>query len=128
MSELELAMVTLVIPDYDQAIDHYCGELGFTLVEDRQLAPDKRWVVVAPGPGARLLLALANGSEQAAAIGKQTGGRVGFFLHTTDFETTIRSLSGARVTFLESPRDEHYGRVVVFADRNGNRWDLIEPR
>jgi catechol 2,3-dioxygenase-like lactoylglutathione lyase family enzyme len=124
--ELTLAMVALVVPDYDDAISHYCGTLGFKLIENSDLSPEKRWVVVSPGSGARLLLAKANGNEQAAAIGRHAGGRVGLFLHTSDFVGTFARYRANGVTFLEEPREEPYGRVVVFADKYGNKWDLIE--
>ena len=126
MSDLSLAMVTLVVPDYDEAIAHYTGALGFKLVQDTELSAEKRWVVVDPGNGAKLLLAKARGAEQAAVIGRQAGGRVGFFLETTDFED-IFSRYAAGVRFLEVPRTEPYGRVAVFADLYGNKWDLIGP-
>jgi len=127
VSGLELAMVALVVPDYDEAIAHYCGDLGFTLVENTELSPSKRWVVVAPGAGARLLLAKAASDEQAAAIGKNAGGRVGLFLHTDAFDAVYARYADAGVVFLHEQRHESYGRVAVFADRYGNKWDLIEP-
>lgn len=126
--ELALVMVALVVPDYDDAISYYCGTLGFKLIENSVLSPEKRWVVVSPGSGASLLLAKANGDEQAAAIGRHAGGRVGLFLHTSDFAGTFARYRANGVTFLEEPRDELYGRVVVFADKYGNKWDLIELR
>jgi uncharacterized glyoxalase superfamily protein PhnB len=120
-------MVTLVVDDYDQAIDYYCGALGFSLIEDTSLSDVKRWVVVSPGPGGgMLLLAKAATEAQRTAIGNQTGGRVGFFLHTSTFDTLYQQLSEAGVDFTESVRHETYGRVVVFRDRYGNLWDLIE--
>lgn len=127
MSDLTLAMIALVVPDYDEAIAHYCGALGFRLIEDTPLSVDKRWVVVDPGKGARLLLAKAKGADQEAAVGRHAGGRVGLFLHTSDFEATVARFSVAGVSLLEAPRVEPYGRVVVFADLYGNKWDLIEP-
>jgi catechol 2,3-dioxygenase-like lactoylglutathione lyase family enzyme len=120
-------MVTLVVDDYDPAIAYYCDVLGFTLLEDTVLSDVKRWVVVSPGPGGgSLLLAKATNEAQRAAIGNQTGGRVGFFLHTTDFDAYYRALTEAAVDFTEAVRHEAYGRVVVFRDRYGNLWDLIE--
>ncbi|MBY0518908.1 MAG: VOC family protein [Sphingomonas sp.] len=119
-------MVTIIVPDYDQAIDYFTRWLGFALVEDSPV-DGKRWVVVSPGGGAKLLLARAADVDQAATIGRQAGGRVGFFLHTDDFEETFATYQAAGVTFVDSPRVEPYGRVVVFADVFGNRWDLIEP-
>lgn len=119
-------MVAVVVPDYDQAIDYFTRCLGFALVEDSPV-DGKRWVVVSPGGGAKLLLAQAADADQAAAIGRQAGGRVGFFLHTDDFDATFAAYQAAGVAFTERPRVESYGRVAVFADVFGNRWDLIEP-
>lgn len=123
-----LSAVTLLVPDYDAAIAFYVSILGFDLVEDTQLGEGKRWVLVSPsGGGTRLLLAKADGPEQQAAIGSQTGGRVSFFLQTDDFARDHAALSEAGVEFLESPRHEPYGSVAVFRDPFGNKWDLIEP-
>jgi len=124
-----LAMVTLVVAAYDEAIAFYCGRLGFSLIEDTDLGGGKRWVVVAPegGRGARLLLAEARRGEQQAAIGRQAGGRVGFFLETDDFARDFAAFTAAGVKFLEAPRREDYGTVAVFEDFYGNKWDLIEP-
>jgi len=122
--------VTLVVPDYDTAISFYTYPLKFTLLQDIDLGSGKRWVRVAP-PGsesASLLLAKADGSVQAAAIGNQTGGRVGFFLETDDFERDHKAMAGAGVQFEEMPRHEPYGTVAVWRDPFGNRWDLIEFR
>lgn len=125
---MELALVTLLVKDYDEAVAYYCGVLGFRLIEDAPLTAEKRWIVVAPpGGGARLLLAKAVGAEQCAAVGRQAGGRVGFFLHTEDFAETCARFADKGVHFCEAPRTEVYGKVVVFADLYGNRWDLIEP-
>jgi catechol 2,3-dioxygenase-like lactoylglutathione lyase family enzyme len=125
-----LVHVALVVPDYDEAIEHYRSAFGFEPVEDRAMGGSKRWVLVAPpgGRGAALLLARAANEAQASRIGNQTGGRVFLFLHTDDFEASLeRALAhGAQAT--ESPRDEAYGRVIVLLDRYGNKWDLIEPR
>lgn len=124
-----LAMVTLVVADCDEAIAFYCGRLGFALIEDTDLGGGKRWVVVAlDGGGARLLLAEARGAEQQAAIGRQAGGRVGFFLETGDFDRDFAAFTARGVRFLEAPRRESYGTVAVFEDVYGNRWDLIEPK
>jgi len=121
--------VTLLVPDYDAGISFYVDALGFELLEDTQLAPDKRWVRVAP-PEAEtaLLLAKAVTPEQVAAIGNQTGGRVGFFLETDNFERDHTAMKKRGVTFLETPRHEAYGTVAVFKDPFGNQWDLIEPK
>jgi len=125
----QLSTVALVVADYDDAIAHYCGDLGFDLVEDRDLGGGKRWVLVAPpgSVGTALLLARADGPDQEAAIGNQTGGRVGFFLQTDDFWRDHARYHAAGIAFAEEPRVEEYGTVVVFVDRYGNRWDLIEP-
>lgn len=124
-----LVNVALVVPDYDEAIAFYRDALGFELLEDRPMAPGKRWVRMAPpgGAGAALVLARAGNAEQASRIGNQTGGRVFLFLHTETFDATLARLQahGGRPT--EAVRHEAYGRVVVFADRYGNLWDLIEP-
>lgn len=129
MSEaMRLHGVTIVVDDYDTAITHYVEDLGFSLVEDSDLGSGKRWVMVSPGSGANLLLAKATTPEQRAAIGNQTGGRVGFFLHTTDFAGVHARLLARGVRMTEQPRSEEYGTVVVFQDKYGNLWDLIEPR
>ncbi len=121
-----LAAVTLVVPDYDAAITFYVGKLGFGLLEDTPLANGKRWVKVMPqGAQTALLLAKASDAEQSAVIGNQTGGRVAFFLRTDDFDKEFARMSANGVKFLEIPRTETYGKVVVFADPFGNRWDLI---
>ena len=125
-----VVQVAIVVRDYDEALDWYTGVLGFEVVEDTPLSPGKRWVVVAPGEGggARLLLARASGPAQEARIGDQTGGRVFLFLHTDDFDRDHAAWTARGVRFVEGPRDEEYGRVAVFEDLYGNRWDLIEPR
>ena len=124
-----IALVTLVVPDYDDGIGFYRDQLGFDLVEDTPLPDGKRWVVVRPrgGEGTGLLLAEAADEAQSAAIGRQTGGRVGFFLHTDDFGRDRAAFLAAGVRFLEEPRKEAYGTVAVFEDIFGNRWDLLEP-
>jgi catechol 2,3-dioxygenase-like lactoylglutathione lyase family enzyme len=127
-----IALVTLVVDDYDAAIRHYTEALGFRLAEDTARPDGSRWVVVEPGTGAQgggtaLLLARAKGEEQRARVGDQTGGRVGFFLHTDDFARDHARMTAAGVTFLEEPRHEPYGTVAVFQDLYGNRWDLLQP-
>lgn len=124
-----LAMITLVVRDYDEAIDFYTRVMRFRLVEDTTLSATKRWVVVAPGngEGALLLLAKAASPEQQAAVGRQTGGRVFLFLHTGDFDGDLDHLRSMNVRFAEeAPREEPYGRVIVLHDLYGNKWDLIE--
>ena len=125
-----IAMATLVVRDYDEAIGWYRDALGFALLEDTDRGDGKRWVRMAPtgDAGFSLLLARAATPTQAAAIGDQHGGRVGFFLHTDDFARDHARLAAAGARFEEAPRHEAYGSVVVFRDLYGNRWDLIEPR
>jgi catechol 2,3-dioxygenase-like lactoylglutathione lyase family enzyme len=124
---LTLGMITIVVDSYDAAISHYVNELGFTLIEDTVLTPEKRWVVVAPGTeGAKILLAQASTQEQIRAIGNSTGGRVGFFMYTTNFNETYKLYKSYGVEFTETPRQESFGQVVVFKDKYGNKWDLIE--
>ena len=122
-----LGMIAIVVDDYDQAISHYVNDLGFTLIEDKEMTPEKRWVVVAPSSdGARILLAKAANDIQKAAIGNSTGGRVAFFMYTTNFNETYNAYKSRGIEFIESPRQETYGQVVVFKDKYGNKWDLIE--
>ena len=124
----QLALTTLVVPDYDAGIAFFVGALGFDLIEDTDMGEGKRWVVVGGKGGGRLLLARAANTAQAAAIGNQAGGRVAFFAHTGDFTGSHARLVEAGVTFHEEPRHESYGTVAVFSDPFGNRWDLIEPK
>jgi catechol 2,3-dioxygenase-like lactoylglutathione lyase family enzyme len=129
---VHLSLVAIVVKEYAPAIDFFVGTLGFDLVEDSpSLTNDgrpKRWVVVRP-PGATtgLLLAQADGDDQAAVVGKQAAGRVGFFLHVEDFGDAYQRMSSAGVQFVRPPRSEPYGRVAVFLDIAGNSWDLIGP-
>ncbi|PJJ47867.1 VOC family protein [Hymenobacter chitinivorans] len=124
---MQLGSIALLVPDYDEALGYYVGVLGFTLLEDTDLGQGKRWVRIAP-PGAEtgLLLAQAQGEAQTGAIGNQSGGRVFLFLHTTDFWADYHRLQARGVQFLEEPRPETYGHVVVFRDVYGNKWDLLE--
>lgn len=123
-----VALVTLVVDDYDEAIRFYTEALGFRLVEDVPRPDGSRWAVVAAGDqGSALLLARAKGDGQRARVGDQTGGRVGFFLYTDDFAGDHARMLAAGVTFLEEPRHESYGSVAVFQDLYGNRWDLLQP-
>jgi catechol 2,3-dioxygenase-like lactoylglutathione lyase family enzyme len=130
---MQIDLVTIVVDDYERAIDFFTGALGFDLAEDSpSLTNDgrpKRWVVVRP-PGGQtgILLARADGDRQAAAVGDQVAGRVGFFLRVDDFASAYEHMTGAGVEFVTSPRDEPYGRVAVFLDIAGNRWDLLGPR
>jgi len=125
-----LAHIAIVVRDYDEAIDWYTRVLGFELIEDSPREPGKRWVVVGmPGSrGTSLLLAKAANAEQISRVGNQTGGRVFLFLHTDDFQRDYTAYSAQGVKFIEQPRYEAYGTVVVFEDIYGNRWDLIERK
>jgi catechol 2,3-dioxygenase-like lactoylglutathione lyase family enzyme len=129
---VHLSLVAIVVREYDPAIEFFTGTLGFDLVEDSpSLTNDgreKRWVVVRP-PGAAtgLLLARADGDDQAAVVGTQFAGRVGLFLHVEDFEATYQRLAAAGVEFTRPPCTEPYGRVAVFLDIAGNKWDLLGP-
>jgi catechol 2,3-dioxygenase-like lactoylglutathione lyase family enzyme len=124
---------TIIVDDYDRAIEFFTGALGFELAEDSPAVTTgggraKRWVVVRP-PGARtgVLLAQADGPRQAEAVGSQAAGRVGFFLRVDDFDAACKRMTAAGVEFATAPRDEPYGRVAVFLDIAGNRWDLLGP-
>lgn len=121
-----LGAVTFLVRDYDEAISWFTQSLGFLILEDVSLGDGKRWVLVGPEHGTPLLLAKADGPEQIAAIGRQTGGRVGFFLHTDDFERDHARMVAAGVRFREEPRSESYGTVAVFEDLYGSPWDLIQ--
>lgn len=132
LARVHLSLVAIVVTDYDPAIEFFVGTLGFELVEDSPAVTNagqpKRWVVVRP-PGAQtgLLLARADGDVQAAAVGGQFAGRVGFFLRVDDFDAAYRRMSAAGVRFVRPPRAEPYGRVAVFLDIAGNKWDLLGP-
>lgn len=126
-----IALVALVVRDYDEALAFYVDVLGFELVEDREVPEQaKRWVVVAPpgGRGAALLLARASDDAQRACVGRQTGGRVFLFLETDDFARDHARYLAAGVRFVRPPMQAPYGTVAVFEDLYGNRWDLLEPR
>jgi catechol 2,3-dioxygenase-like lactoylglutathione lyase family enzyme len=128
--EVNLDLVTLVVHDYDVAIAFFVESLGFDLIEDTPASTGdgraKRWVVVRPaGDRTGLLLARADDDRQVDAVGNQTGGRVAFFLRVENFDLTYESMRSAGVAFVEQPRTEPYGRVAVFLDPWGNRWDLL---
>ncbi len=127
-----LELVTIVVDDYDPAIEFFVGTLGFDLVEDSaSLTNDgraKRWVVVRPsGAQTGILLARADGERQSAVVGNQLGGRVGFFLRVDDFTGSHDRMVSSGVKFVTPPRVEAYGKVAVFLDIAGNRWDLLGP-
>lgn len=127
MSQARISALALVVPDYDVAIAFYVGVMGFRLTEDIDQGA-KRWVTVEPpGGGTRLVLARAEGAVQHAAIGNQTGGRVFLFLATDDFDRDHARMTAAGVVFEEAPRNEPYGKVAVWRDPFGNRWDMIQP-
>jgi catechol 2,3-dioxygenase-like lactoylglutathione lyase family enzyme len=121
--------VTLLVPDYDEAIAWFTQILNFSLIEDGALGAGRRWVVVEPAGsgGTRLVLAEPADERQAARIGDQTGGRVFLFLRTDDFQRDHSAMTARGVRFLEAPRREPYGWVAVFEDKWGNRWDLLQP-
>jgi catechol 2,3-dioxygenase-like lactoylglutathione lyase family enzyme len=121
----------LVVRDYDEAIEFFCGKLGFELVEDTyQPEQDKRWVLVAPpgSSGTSILLARASTSEQEAFVGRQTGGRVFLFLGTDDFWKDYHEMRSKGITFVREPKQADYGTVAVFEDLYGNLWDLVEMK
>ena len=125
-----IGLVSLVVPDYDEAIAFYVGLLGFTVAEDTPVPEqDKRWVVLAPpgGAGCRLLLGRASTPEQSSLVGNQTGGRVFLFLYTDDFRRDFDRYNARGVEFVRPPKDEPYGTVAVFRDPYGNLWDLVQP-
>ena len=125
---LRIASLTVLVDAYDRGIAFYRDVLGLRLSSDLDMGGGKRWVVVEGQSGARLVIAEASDERQRAAIGNQTGGRVGFFIETDDFAAEHTRLSAAGVRFLEAPRHEPYGSVAVFEDPFGNKWDLIEPK
>src|ERR1700751_3120691 len=128
---LNLALVSVVVRDYTEALDFYVGCLGFVVIEDTPIPEqNKRWVVVAPpgSSGARILLARASNPEQIAHIGNQTGGRVFLFLHTDDLQRDYQHYRAKGVTFVRQPTEEPFGTAAVFKDLYGNLWDLIQPR
>ena len=124
-----IAHISLVVKDYDDAIEFYTKKLNFTLIEDTKIDENKRWVMVAP-PGAKeccLLLAKAANERQTESVGNQTGGRVGFFLFTDDFWRDYNTMTDRNINFIRSPTEFEHGTVAVFEDLYGNLWDLIEP-
>ncbi|GAA0844399.1 VOC family protein [Streptosporangium amethystogenes subsp. fukuiense] len=129
---MRIDLVAIVVEDYDRAIEFFTGALGFELVEDSpSLTNDgrpKRWVMVRPPGGETgILLARADGEHQAAVVGEQFAGRVGLFLRVDDFDAAHARMTAAGVEFVTAPRTEPYGRIAVFLDIAGNRWDLLGP-
>lgn len=129
---MHLGLITVVVSEYDPAISFFVDALGFELAEDSPAVTNdgraKRWVVVRPpGEVTGLLLARADGEDQACVVGNQAAGRVGFFLHVEDFDAAYTRIAAAGVHFVTEPRTEPYGRVAVFLDIAGNKWDLIGP-
>ena len=124
----QIGSVTFLVKDYDDAIEFFVNKLQFDLIEDSQLNETKRWVVVSPKgcSGTSLLLAKAATEEQERSVGNQTGGRVAFFLHTDNFNRDYERMMNIGVNFLENPREEKFGRVVIFQDLYGNKWDFIQ--
>ena len=122
-----LSAISLLVREYDEAIAYFTGSLRFTLVEDTPMGGGKRWVVLAPpgSTGCRILLARAKNEEEKAAVGRQAGGRVFLFLHTDDFDGDYRFMKERGVRFVGESRTESYGKVVVFEDLYGNKWDFI---
>lgn len=126
----QIVHISLLVDDYDKAIDFYVNKLNFELKEDTRLDAEKRWVVVGPkGAGSMsLLLAKAANEDQKNSIGNQSGGRVFLFLHTDDFRRDYQNLIDRKITIVREPKNEPYGTVTVFQDIYGNLWDLIEPK
>lgn len=123
-----IGAVSLLVRDYDEAIDFYVKKLGFTLIENTDRGNGKRWVTVSPrgSAGTLILLAKAASPDQESRVGNQTGGRVFLFLHTDNFQRDYEAMQAGGVRFLEEPRHESYGTVAVFEDLYGNKWDLLE--
>ena len=128
----QIGLISVVVKNYDEAIAFYTKKLQFTLVEDTQLSPTKRWVTIAPPnskiDSCKVLLAQANNESQLNAVGNQTGGRVFLFLYTNQFEEDYKNMLLNDIEFIEKPRQEKYGKVVVFKDLYGNLWDFIETK
>lgn len=125
---MRLEAIAFLVPDYDEGLRFFVGGLGFRLLSDEDQGGGKRWILVGPpGGGTPLLLARAVGPDQEGAVGRATGGRVGFFLRTDDFKAAQARLIEAGATFEAAPRIEGYGTVAVWRDPWGNRWDLLGP-
>lgn len=125
----DISCIALVVADYDEALTYFIGKLNFDLIEDTPQG-DKRWVLISPAgsDGCQILLAQAKNPRQARRIGDQTGGRVFLILQTDDFWRDYNAMKSQDVNFVEQPREETYGTVVVFEDLYGNRWDLLQRK
>ncbi len=128
--ERSIGAITLMIDNYDKAIAYYVDKLNFVLIKDIRLDQHKRWVVIAPLENAttQIILTETNNKKQTEAVGNQTGGPVFLFLNTDDFWRDYNQMKSKNVIFLEEPRNEAYGIVVVFEDLYGNKWDLIQHK
>lgn len=128
-STQKFALITLLVPNYDEGIEYFVNSLSFKKTSDLEMGAGKRWVIVQPpnSDGTGLILAVPSNDKQRAALGNQTGGRVGFFLHTDNFEEDYNRMKEKGVDFTEQPRKEVYGEVVVFRDPWGNLFDFICP-
>ena len=128
MQNHRLFQLSLVVRDYDEAIEFYVNKLGFTLIEDTVMSETKRWVVVSPGENScKLLLAKAANEHQLSRVGDQTGGRVFLFMHTDDIQSDEIRLKENGIKIVRGPVTEPFGKVIVFEDLYGNLWDLIQP-
>lgn len=125
-----IAHISLLVDDYDRAIEFYTKKLNFELLEDTALSESKRWVLIAPKGSTEcsLLLAKASTDEQKSRIGNQTGGRVFLFLYTDNFDRDYKNLIDKNIKIIREPSNEPYGKVAVFEDLYGNHWDMIEPK
>jgi uncharacterized glyoxalase superfamily protein PhnB len=126
MTDAELFMVTLVVPDMDDAISHYIDDWGFSLTLNSRHESGHRWVVVDPGKGAKLRLVEATTDAHRVVIGKQAGGRVAFFLNLIAFDATVSRWAARGIEIVETERRESYGRIIVLSDKYGNRWDVFD--
>lgn len=125
---MRIGRISIVVPDYDEAISYYRDILGFELLEDTRMSESKRWVRLSPGDGCEVLLAKAKNESERLAIGNQSGGRVWLFLYTDDFWADYQRMKNADVDFIGEPREEEYGTVIVFRDCYGNKWDFIQEK
>jgi catechol 2,3-dioxygenase-like lactoylglutathione lyase family enzyme len=128
VSNQKLFQIALVVRDYDEAIEFYVNKLGFDLIEDTVMSETKRWVVVSPGKNScQLLLAKAADEHQLSRVGDQTGGRVFLFMYTDDIDVYEIRLRKEDIRIVRGPVTESFGKVIVFEDLYGNKWDLIQP-